>query len=409
MEKTGPYRLLSPAGRPSTTPAIVDYLIQTAISKGASDLHLSINRHHKAETPYVVRIRIHGKLHAVKSDVITNNYREIIARFKILSNLDTTETSIPQDGQITLMTQDNSVFVIRTNTIPSQDGEELVARIQSADEKILTLDQLAMTKEMVQRMRTVLYQKSGMIVLNGPAGSGKTTTIYSLLNTLASPERKIITAEDPIEAYLPYVSHMQVSQKSSFATLGRAFMRQDADVIFVGEIRDIDSATATVQLAQTGHLVLTTLHTRDSIGVIPRLKALEIHPNFIATSLIASLSQRLVARLCASCKVEYTPDGYIVTKMNEIAPPPENTRFFRAGEGCHECTKGYIGRLPIYELFMIDPELADHINREMATTDLRRAAVQKGMRSLAEEALYRVYGGYVDLDSVYSYIFGPEY
>ena len=265
-----------------------------------------------------------------------------------------------------------------------------------------------MTEAMRDRLKKVTQQKSGLIVLNGPAGSGKTTTIYSIINSLASPEKKIITAEDPVETRLPYVNHTQVTNKSSFASLSRAFMRQDADVIFLGEIRDEESALTALQLAQTGHLVLTTLHSRDAVGVVSRLEALDVHPNNIATTLICSLGQRLIPSLCPSCKESVHLDESVLQHINSILEIPPDTQFYGAGEGCDNCIGGYAGRIPLFELFVVDAEISDAINQRQSKLQLNALAKSKGMATLVEEALLRLYYGYTDLASIQSYISSYE-
>lgn len=403
MDKNGPYVVEAPRSRPTSAPEIVDYLILLALKMKASDLHLGVNPKGAANEPYLLRFRIHGKLQAIKCEFLNNLYKEVIMRFKVLSSINSTDQSTPQDGQATAVTPEGPI-VLRVNTIPSGEYEDICIRIQRT-EKHLSLEQLSMTREMYSKVTQLIRQKSGLIVINGPAGSGKSSTIYSILSTLASSERKIVTAEDPVESRLPFVSHFQVSQRISFANMSRAFMRQDADVIFIGEIRDPESAEATVQLAQTGHLVVTTLHTRDSIGVISRLEAFGIHANFIASTLIGSLAQRLVPLLCKRCKQEDPAAHEKLAGFHHAPSTAAGTKIYKANpEGCEKCTGGTAGRLPIFELFTPDAEIADLVNRKAPRADIEAAARAKGMKSLAEEALIRVYAGYVGLDSIQNYL-----
>lgn len=402
-EKSAQYELLARNTRPTNVIEIVDFLLMQAIKSKASDLHLGMTTQQggTGRLGYMLRFRVHGKLQLVKTDLINANQKEIISRIKVLAGVSTTDNGSPLDGQVQMNTPEGPM-VLRLSFIPSPDGEEVVGRFQRA-QRTPPIDQLGMTKEMNQSVVGLLQQKSGMIVINGPAGSGKTTTIYSLLNSIASPERKIITAEDPIELRLPFVSHTAIGKQTSFATLSRAFMRQDADVIFIGEVRDLESAETAVQLAQTGHLVLTTLHTRDALGVIPRLEAFGVHPNFIASTLIGSLAQRLVPKLCTQCKVEAVLPEATRNYVNQILPIFQGTKFCKAGPGCPQCVAGYDGRLPIYELLVVTTQIADMINLKSPRNELLEAARAKGMLTLAQEALLRVYMGYVDLDSVRSY------
>ncbi|MDX9730454.1 MAG: ATPase, T2SS/T4P/T4SS family [Bdellovibrionales bacterium] len=399
------HTLRPPAGRPSNAIEVVDYVISQAIKLKASDIHLSLNVP-TAEYPerHLLRYRVHGKLQIMRSSFLTSTYAEAVSRLKVLAEMPNSDTSVPQDGQLTVDTGQGQKVVLRISTIPSQGAEEVVIRIQRSGNHNLTINQLQMTEDMRARLKSVVQQKSGLIILNGPAGSGKTTTIYAIINTLASPERKIITAEDPVESRLPFVNHTQVSAKAGFAALSRAFMRQDADVIFLGEIRDQESALTAMQLAQTGHLVVTTLHSRDAVGVISRLEALDIHPNNIATTLICSLGQRLIPSLCAACKQPIEYDATTLAMLNDVLEIPPDTVFYEAGEGCGECIGGYSGRVPLFELFVVDSEVSDAINNRESKSQLAKIARDKGMSQFAEEALLRLYYGYTDLPSIQTYI-----
>ncbi len=401
------YQLNPPRGRPQTPPEIVDFIIATALKLKASDIHLGLSQPVPGQEPYLLRFRINGKLQMVRSDFMNSYYKETISRFKVLAGMNITDTMVPQDGQIHLNSAEGQI-VLRVATVPSLDSEDVVIRVQR-NERPPKVDQLMMAPSLQAKVIHLIKQRSGMIILNGPAGSGKTTTIYSLIAHLASPERKIITAEDPIETRLHYVSHTQVTPKTSFASLCRSFMRQDADVIFIGEVRDHESAEAAVQLAQTGHLVLTTLHTRDAIGVVPRLEALSIDPTLIGTTLIGSLAQRLVPKICDGCKQAYIPDKGMLKRMYRILSPPAGGKFYRQGVGCDKCIAGVTGRIPIFELFVPDAEISDMISRSSSKAEILERARAKGMRNLAEDALARVYEGQVDLNSVYSFVFGPEF
>lgn len=403
MEKA--YTLRPPTGRPTTAMEAVDYIIASALKLKASDIHLSPHTA-TADLPdrHILRFRVYGKLQVVRAGFLQNIYNEVLARFKVLAEMSSSEVGVPLDGQLVVNTPNNTTVVLRISTIPSQGVEELVIRVQKSSNENLSINKLQMTEEMRTRLKKVTQQKSGLIVLNGPAGSGKTTTIYSVINSLASPEKKIITAEDPVETRLPYVNHTQVTNKTNFASLSRAFMRQDADVIFLGEIRDEESAQTALQLAQTGHLVLTTLHSRDAVGVVSRLAALNIHPNNIATTLICSLGQRLVPSLCASCKEPTTYDEATTSALNAILEIPDDTQFYTAGEGCDACVKGYSGRIPLFELFVVDSEISDAINGQSSKLHLTALARQKGMATIAEEALLRLYYGYTDLASIQNYV-----
>lgn len=387
----------------------LDHIVSVAIRSGASDIHISVNQPSaQYPDPYLFRMRVHGKLQVIEGSGLCPYYKEMVARLKVLAQVASVEVGVPLDGQMVVKSSEGDI-VLRISTVPVLGDEEVVIRIQRSAQSDLSLDYLQMTKEMKSRLRRVIEQKSGMFVLTGPAGSGKTTTIYSIINTIASPEKKIITAEDPVETRLPFVNHTQVSRKASFASLARSFMRQDADVILIGEIRDEESATTAIQLAQTGHLVLTTLHTRDSIGTVARLEALNVHPNTIAGTLIGSLAQRLVPALCPHCKVPDPLDQAKIDRLTKIFPPPATAKLYKRGPGCQQCVGGHLGRLPIFELFLVDPDLSQAIEFKMPKPEILKLAKTKGMRSLAEEALFRVYGGHVALEDIAPYLSGPEY
>lgn len=407
MEK-GAHVLRPPAGRPTNAIEAVDYIISSAIKLKASDLHLAPHSP-TAEHPdrYLLRYRVHGKLQTVRSNFLETNYKEVLQRLKVLAEISSSDVGVPHDGQL-VVSYGGETVVLRISTIPSQGQEELVIRVQRSQNQNLSINKLQMTEAMRAQLRKVIEQKSGLIVLNGPAGSGKTTTIYSIINTLAGPEKKIITAEDPVETRLPYVNHTQVTNKTSFASLARAFMRQDADVIFLGEIRDEESAQTALQLAQTGHLVLTTLHSRDAVGVVSRLEALEIHPNNIATTLICSLGQRLIPSLCPNCKDPVQLNDETIEHLNSILEIPADTQFYAKGDGCDQCVGGYNGRIPLFELFVVDAEISDAINQRQSKLQLAALARQKGMSTLTEEALLRLYYGYTDVASIQSYISSHE-
>lgn len=406
MEKA--YSLRALISRPTNAIEAVDYILATALKLKASDIHLSPNLP-TAENPdkFLLRYRVFGKLQVVRAPFLATMYNEVVSRIKVLAEMSTSEVGVPQDGQL-VISYNQETAVVRISTVPGQGHDEICMRVQRNNNQNRTINQLQMTDDMRDRLRKVITQKSGLIVLNGPAGSGKTTTIYSILNSLVSPEKKIITAEDPIETRLPYVNHNQVTAKANFASLSRAFMRQDADVIFLGEIRDQESALTAMQLAQTGHLVLTTLHSRDAIGVISRLEALDIHPNNIATTLICSLGQRLVPAICQYCKESNTVDDATLARLDKLLPVPQEALLYRVGDGCDRCVKGYAGRIPLFELFVVDGEIADAINQRQSKVLITKMAREKGMTTIAEEALLRLYFGYTDLDSIQSYISSAE-
>jgi type II secretory ATPase GspE/PulE/Tfp pilus assembly ATPase PilB-like protein len=408
MERNQPYILQPVVGRPTNAAQATDFLISAALKMQASDLHMGVNHTNVVPEPYLLRARTFGKLQIINAPFLGAMYKEVVGRLKILAGLNTTEIGTPQDGQINLMAPEG-VIVLRISIIPGPDGDEIVIRIQKGQSQKRNISTLGMNPELEAQLNQLIRMKSGMIILNGPGGSGKTSTIYSILETIASPERKVLTAEDPIETRLPFVSHTQVTSKTNFGALAKAFMRQDSDVIFIGEVRDSESAAAAVQLAQTGNLVFTTLHTRDAIGVIPRLEAFDIHTNFIASSLIGSLSQRLIPQLCSGCKIAYMPDPATTAQLIQILRPPPQATLFKVGPGCTKCIGGYAGRRAVFELFVVDPQLSDMINRKCSRQEIFDAARSTGFKTLSEDILHNIYLGQTDLHSVSGLLFSPAY
>ena len=401
----------------SQAPDTVEKILRVAVQLNASDIHLGSNNLHN-NSPYLLRLRINGKLQEIESSFLNSNYNEIIARIKVLSKMDITAHSIPQDGKF-FYNISNEDINFRVNIVPGINNiEEVCIRLVRNKGKEFTLDDMLMTENMRKQVDLLIHQKSGIFILNGPAGQGKTTTIYSILKELSGPDTKIITAEDPVEKEMPYVTHNQVSNKVSFADLGRGFMRQDADIIFIGEIRDEDSAQSAQQLAQTGHLVLTTLHTRDSIGVIDRLQALDIDTNSIASTLIGSLAQRLVPALCQECKVPHEYDQELLSHINKILNIPNEVTLYKKGPGCNKCTqhlnqqvvsKGTKGVVPIFFFFLVDNEMSELINLRKTKSELYQIAKTKGMLTLSQEALLRFYHGFIEFDAIKSYIYTPTF
>ena len=399
-------------------PQMVERILKLGIQLNASDIHIGKNNSNSNEQPYLLRYRTNGVLQTVDSQFINPIYKEVLARIKVLAKMDITSNHIPQDGKFYLQANGENIG-FRVNVAPGINGiEEVCMRLNRSKGRDFRLDDMLMTTNMREQVDQLIHQKSGMFIMNGPAGQGKTTTIYAILKELASPERKIITAEDPVEKEIAYVTHNQVSSKVSFADLGRSFMRQDAEVIFIGEIRDEDSAIAAQQLAQTGHLVLSTIHTRDSVGVVSRLQALGIDSNAISTTLIGSLAQRLAPALCQSCKTPVELDKKVQIKINEILPIQEGVQFFKKGPGCDKCNKflnnvllstGYDGSIPIFELFVVDEQISEMINLQRAKSEIVAVAQGKGMLTLSQEALLRVYQGFIDFESVKSLILTPSY
>ncbi len=388
----------------------VDYIIHQGLKSGASDIHIEVNKeaaHMSAQ--FKVRLRVNGTLMNESMERCRKvEYRELISRIKHLAKLDPTQTRMPDDGAIFIKTNTGD-FKLRVSTVPGLRLEDIVMRIQASGQQVMDMSQILMTRNMKKQIELALSQNSGLIILTGPTGSGKTTTLYAMLSTLAGQERKVITAEDPVEVELEGVNHYQVSQHTSFAKMAKAFMRQDADIILLGEIRDPESAEIVVQLAQTGHLVLSTLHTKNAAEALTRLGTLGIPRDLIASCLNCAIAQRLVKGLCQHCKVPDEPEEIDLMNVYGEEGPPEGAQFFTSGGGCQHCTGGYSGRIPLFETFLVDKELSELILRGKDVDEITQMACDKGMMTLKEDALLRVYKGLVGLKSVLPYMVELSY
>ncbi|MBT4760944.1 MAG: type II/IV secretion system protein [Bdellovibrionaceae bacterium] len=391
-------------------PRAADYILYLALKKEASDIHVEVNKEAAhLNSQFLVRLRINGVLYNEPMDRCRSvEYRELISRFKFLAKMDPTQTRTPDDGSIFIKAKSGD-FKLRVSTVPGLHLEDIVMRIQASGQQVRSMDQILMTRSMKKQLELVLSQSSGLIVITGPTGSGKTTTLYAMLSVLAAQDKKVITAEDPVEVEIRGVNHYQVSQHTNFAKMAKAFMRQDADIILIGEVRDEETAEVVMQLAQTGHLVLTTLHTRNAIETLTRLDSLGVSRDLVASSLNCSIAQRLVKGLCQYCKVEEEPDEDDLENIYGTAGPPEGANFFGPGDGCEQCTHGYSGRVPLFETFVVDNDISEQIMRGKSTDEITKFAVQKGMMTLKEDALLRVYRGLTDLDSVLPYVIDLTY
>jgi type IV pilus assembly protein PilB len=372
---------------------LANNILALAIKKGASDIHIE-----PQENGVVLRLRIDGVLY-IENKLSKKIQLPLASRFKILSRLDISERRMPQDGRISIKIEDRSID-FRVSTVPAKFGEKIVMRILDKSGNLLPLDKIIVHGPTVEKLRWMINQPYGIIYVTGPTGSGKTTTLYSSLNEINSPEVNISTAEDPIEYDLPGLCQVQTHKDIGldFARILRAFLRQDPDIILVGETRDQETAKISVEAALTGHLVFTTLHTNDAPGSFTRLEEMGIEPFLMANSTIGILAQRLARRLCQNCKVQMEVDettlGYFgYTKDN--APP-----FFK-GEGCEKCNHtGKKGRVGIYELLTMNDELKRAVARGAKTDELRDVARAGGMKTLKEYAMFLMAEGLTSVDEV---------
>ncbi len=372
-------------------------LIQ-AILEGASDVHLN-----PEEELLRVRFRVDGVLQ--DSLHLPKNLQEaVISRIKILSNLDIAEHRIPQDGQMRLRLKDGRQIDIRVSTLPSANGENVVLRILDKNAALLNLENLGFEEDVYQTFSNLLANSYGIILVTGPTGSGKTTTLYAALNRLSTIEKNVITLEDPVEFRLPLIRQSQVNHKAgmTFAKGLRAILRQDPDIVMVGEIRDTETANIAVQAALTGHLVLSTLHTNDAAGAITRLEEMGIEPFLISTAVLGVQAQRLVRRICPDCKEEYKPN-YEIPKdvLDQFGFEDSGSLKFYRGAGCKKCRdSGYKGRMSIIEILPVTDPVRESILKSSSSMEIKREAVEEGMRPLIQDGWIKVLKGITTLEEI---------
>ncbi|MCU6217488.1 type II secretion system ATPase GspE [Enterobacter bugandensis] len=363
---------------------LINAVLSEAIKEHASDIHIEI-----FEKTMAIRFRVDGVLRPVVQPD-KKLAALLISRVKVMAKLDIAEKRLPQDGRITLKIGHRNVDV-RVSTLPSQHGERVVMRLLDKTHLRLSVDKLDMSQEDVQALRQLITLPHGIILVTGPTGSGKSTTLYAILSALNSPTRNILTVEDPIEYELEGIGQTQVNSRvdMSFARGLRAILRQDPDVVMVGEIRDVETAKIAVQASLTGHLVLSTLHTNSASGTIARLRDMGIEPFLLSSSLVGIIAQRLVRRLCHACKTQYPiTDGeqHLLSRQGIAA-----THLWKAS-GCQHCRQsGYLGRMAIHELLVVSPDLRAAIHTEATEQQLeqlqrrqQRHLLANGLRVAAE-------------------------
>ena len=364
----------------------VNALLRDAVKSRASDIHIE-----SFEREVVVRDRIDGILYR-KVEAPKHAQSSIIARVKIMAGLNIAEKRLPQDGRIRRKIAGKDIDV-RVSTVPTSHGERVVMRILDRSNILLSLDQLGFSPDNRQQFENLITRPHGIILVSGPTGSGKTTTLYAALARINSPDINILTCEDPVEYQLPGVGQMQVNSKIdlTFANGLRAFLRQDPDVIMVGEIRDRETAEIAIQASLTGHLVLSTVHTNDAPGAVTRLVDMGVEPFLVSSTLIGVLAQRLVRKLCSHCKEPYTPSA---DQARELGVKPNESLTFYRNVGCSECLDtGYRGRSGIYELLLIDDPVRRLILQNVDAGTIRKQATQNGMRSLLIDGVRNVLQG----------------
>ncbi|MBL9031870.1 MAG: Flp pilus assembly complex ATPase component TadA [Phycisphaerae bacterium] len=374
---------------------LLNLVLLQAIKDKASDVHFE-----PFEDEFKMRYRIDGVLYEMVPPP-KHLGPAITSRVKVMANLDIAERRLPQDGRIELTVGGNPID-LRVAVLPTMWGESVVMRVLDRSNVELSLDRLGLREDDLSKVRALIQRPNGIVVVTGPTGSGKTTTLYAALQELNDIETKILTAEDPVEYDIDGLCQCQVNEEVglTFAKCLRSFLRQDPDVILVGEIRDLETGQIAIQASLTGHLVLSTLHTNDAPSSIIRLVDLGIE-NFLLTATIEGIvAQRLVRTICPKCKEEYSPKE---EELMELALRPEDVRgrrFFR-GRGCENCNKsGYRGRMAIFEIMVLDDDMRDLIMKEASTSVLRKHARSRGMRSLREAGLLGIYEGQTTIDEV---------
>ena len=371
----------------------VNQLLIRALHEGASDIHVE-----PKEKCTKVRFRIDGMLFDAKT-APAKMHPAIVSRLKIMSNLDISERRLPQDGKIHVRISGRSVD-LRVSVLPVTQGEKVVVRILDSSSIMRGLDNSGMEPDVIEKFRQQIALPHGILLVTGPTGSGKSTTLYSALAELKSDTANISTVEDPVEYDLEFCNQVQVHEQigMTFAAALRSLLRQDPDIIMVGEIRDQETARIAVQAALTGHLVLSTLHTNDAPSSISRLVNIGIEPYLIAASLNGILAQRLVRRVCEHCKVPFTPPKSIIKTIKAAGLDP--TRLVH-GKGCDQCRdSGYAGRAGIFELLVIDDNFRDIINRDPSVNGMRRAFRASGADSLFEDGIKKVAQGVTTIEEV---------
>ena len=384
---------------PDDAPVIrlVNLILLQAMEERASDIHIE-----PREKSLAVRLRVDGVLREILPPPKRMQWA-ITSRIKILAGLDIAERRLPQDGSCRVRIM-HRVVDIRISTIPTLYGEKVVMRLLDKENLKTNLEDLGFDVASLDIINKAISQPHGMILLTGPTGSGKTTTLYSALTKINSPDKNIMTVEDPVEYELAGVN--QVSARPTigldFAAALRSFLRQDPDVILVGEIRDLETASIAIKAAQTGHLVFSTLHTNNATSSIDRLLNIGVEPYLLCTSLNLVIAQRLVRRICSDCKEPYEPDPALVARFRRVLPDAGDVTFYH-GAGCDNCSgSGYRGRLAVYELFPITREVRNLVLSGDLGSGIRDQAIADGMQTLLISGMGKVKAGLTTLDEVLS-------
>jgi len=373
---------------------LVNYIIYNAVKEGASDVHIE-----PAERCVRVRYRVDGRLYK-SLEVPQHLLAALTSRIKIMASLDISERRLPQDGRVHVALEGRKID-LRVSTFPSAQGEKTVIRVLDTRSISLNLEELGFGEDILSSFQEGIRSPNGIILVTGPTGSGKSTTLYAALNSIASMENNICTVEDPIEYHLPLINQFQIQPKIglTFPKALRTLLRQDPDVIMVGEVRDEETARTAIQAALTGHLVFSTLHTNDASSAVTRLINMGVEPYLIGAALNMVLAQRLVRRVCAKCAQEYEPPRTVRKALERMGYPLDS---FVKGVGCQACRNtGYRGRLGVHELLVVDDELRDAIVSDPTVGNIRRIAAKHGMVTLAHDGFRKVREGMTTIEEVF--------
>jgi len=393
LDLDGPIDILDAGADEAPVIRFVNSIIFRAVKEGASDIHIE---------PYdkesIYRFRINGIMTEILRQPL-KTHSSVTARIKVMAKIDIAEKRLPQDGRIKIKMAGKDID-IRLNTVPVQYGERIVMRLLEKGSKILRLEDLGFHGKVLQDFDNLAQRKHGVLYVSGPTGSGKTTTLSAVLDRINSPDKMIITVEDPVEYEIAGISQIQVNHKIdlSFAKALRAIVRQDPDVIMVGETRDLETAQMAIEASLTGHFVLSTIHTNDAASAPNRLIDMGVQPFLIASSLIGVLAQRLVRTLCKSCRVEHepTPDECSILDLHENS----NKKIYRP-EGCPKCNyRGYDGRTTVSELMLISDEVRPLILQKADSGAIKKVAMSEGMLTIRQDAIYKVLEGLISIEEL---------
>jgi type IV pilus assembly protein PilB len=384
----------------SATPVIrfVNLVLYQAVKGRASDIHFE-----PFEREFKIRYRVDGALYEMTPPP-KNLALPIISRIKVVSGLDIAESRLPQDGRIQLNVAGRSID-FRVSTLPTQFGESVVLRVLDRANVQLDINNIGFPDDIREYFLEDIQKPNGIVIVTGPTGSGKTTTLYAALQQVNQPETKILTAEDPVEYDVEGIIQLPIRENIglTFASALRSFLRQDPDIIMVGEIRDLDTAQISIQASLTGHLVFSTLHTNDAAGAVTRLIDMDIEPYLIASTLEAVMGQRLVRTICPDCKISYRPDDSVLALLELDRSQIGEQPFYR-GAGCESCNQsGYSGRRAIFEYMRINDVLRTAIIERQPTIALRNKAIELGMRTLREDGIRCILDGYTTVEEIVQY------